>query len=84
MMVKPYCNSDSVFPYTASNVGIARDKDLVAFEMDMLAFFLSGCMLVKVVDGAIVNYMCSTCARREAAISLSSLALCGRTTQEKC
>jgi hypothetical protein len=28
--------------------------------------------------------MCSTCARREAAISLSSLALCGRTTQEKC
>ena len=55
--VKPHCNSDSVFPYTASDVGIARDKDLVAFEMDMLAF-LSGCTLVKVVDGAIVNYMC--------------------------
>jgi hypothetical protein len=81
--VKPYCNSDSVFPYTASDVGVARDKDLVAFEMDMLAF-LSGCMLVKVVDGAIVNYMCSTCARREVAISPSSLALRGRTTQEKC
>ncbi len=61
MMLAPRGNPNSVFPFTARDIGVAKDEDLVRFTMEVFSA-LSGYKLEILEEddknGAIVNHMC--------------------------